>query len=199
MASFLLRVQQFDEAVTPVGIDAGDTHDAGDPALMTAPGDEDDEVNGLRDQASRHRDHGFLDELFDAGQRRCGTVGVDGGDSAGVAGVPGLEHIERFGAPDLADDDAVGPQTQRGADEVGHANDPGPRPERHRVRGRALQLPRVFDQDDAFVMPRDFAKQCIGERGLSRAGAPAMRILCRSATAARIRPAAAPVIRPSRT
>ena len=47
-----------------------------------------------------------------------GRVGVDGRQRALVAGVHRLEHVERLGAADLADDDPVGPHAQRVADEL---------------------------------------------------------------------------------
>jgi hypothetical protein len=60
--------------------------------------------------SARHGGHAFLNQLLDAVEGRGRAVGVNGGDPAGMPGVPGLEHIEGFGAADLADHDAVGPQ-----------------------------------------------------------------------------------------
>jgi hypothetical protein len=43
---------------------------------------------------------------------------VDGGHGAVVAGVHGLEHVQRFTAAALADDDAVGPHAETVLHEV---------------------------------------------------------------------------------
>ena len=47
------------------------------------------------------------------------VVGVERADAAGMAGAPGLKQVQRLGAAHLADRDAVGPQAQRRADEIG--------------------------------------------------------------------------------
>ena len=60
-----------------------------------------------------HEHHGL-----EPGQGVAGRVGVHGRQRALVAGVHGLEHVEGLAAPDLADDDAVGPHAQRVADQV---------------------------------------------------------------------------------
>ena len=83
------------------------------------------------------------------------TVGVDGGQRAVVPGVERLEHVERLRAPDLADDEAVGPHAQRGPHQRAHADPAGTlgirRPcfEPHHVRLREPQLGRLLDRDDA--------------------------------------------------
>ena len=51
-------------------------------------------------------------------ERVAGRVGVQRRQRAVVAGVHRLEHVERLGAADLADDDAVGPHAQRVAHQV---------------------------------------------------------------------------------
>ena len=55
----------------------------------------------------RHCDH-----RVEAIQRVARAVGVDGRQAAVVAGVHRLEHVQRFLAAHLADDDAVGSHTQ---------------------------------------------------------------------------------------
>ena len=107
------------EGVVAIGIEAVDLRDGLDPARGAAPLDEDDEIDGLRDQAARHGDDRLLDELLQPIERGARRIGVHGGDAAGMAGVPGLQHVERFGAAHLADDDAVGPQPQRRAHQIG--------------------------------------------------------------------------------
>ena len=62
---------------------------------------------------ARHEDHGL-----ETGEGVARGVGVQGRDRAVVAGVHGLEHVERGGVTDLADDDAVGAHAQRVLDEV---------------------------------------------------------------------------------
>ena len=85
------------------------------------------------------------------------------------AGVHGLQHIQRFGAAALADDDAVGPHTQRGADQlalvdaalfvqIGRAGF-----ELHHVPLLQLQFGGVFNGDDALVFG-DEARQRV-QRG----------------------------------
>ena len=74
---------------------------------------------------------------------------MHGADAAGMAGVPGLEHVERFGAAHLADRNAIGPQPQRGAHEIGQRGDAVLGAQRHQVGRGALELARVFDDDDA--------------------------------------------------
>ena len=54
-------------------------------------------------------------------QRVARGVGVDGRQRPVVAGVHRLEHVERLGAADLADDDPVGPHAKGVADEVADA------------------------------------------------------------------------------
>ena len=52
---------------------------------------------------------------FQARERVARRVGVDRAHGPLDAGVHGLQHVQRFGAAALADDDAVGPHAQRGA------------------------------------------------------------------------------------
>ena len=74
-----------------------------------------------------------------------------------MTGVHGLQHVERFLAADLADDDAVGTHTQAVdqqfalphravAFEIG-----GPGFEARHVRLLQLQFGRVFDGDNALL------------------------------------------------
>ena len=120
-----------------------------EPAVGAAAGENGDDVDGLGDQRARHGDDGFLDELLEAAQRAERGAGMDGADAAGMAGAPGLEQIERLGAAHLADRNAVGPQPQRGAHEVGQRGDAVLGAQRHEVRRRALQLARILDQHHA--------------------------------------------------
>ena len=107
----------------------------------------------FRQVGRAHRDHGL-----DTGQRVARRVGVDGGQRAVVAGVHGLQHVERFLAADLADDDAVGTHTQGVDDQLALANRalafdvgrPGFEP-RH-VLLVQLQFGRVFDRHDALAL-----------------------------------------------
>ena len=88
--------------------------------------------------------------------------------------VHGLQHVERFLAADLADDDAVGPHTQAvdqqfalphraAAFEIRRAGF-----QAHHVRLLQLQFGRVFDGDDAF-----FARLMKTESALSSVVLPA--------------------------
>ena len=75
-----------------------------------------------------------------------------------MARVHGLEHVERLGAADLADDDAVGAHTQGVADELADADLAlaldvrRARLERDDVLLLELELGRVLDRDDALVV-----------------------------------------------
>src|SRR5262249_31547714 len=80
---------------------------------MGSPLDEHDEIDRLRDQPARHGCHGLLDQLLNAVERRVRRVGMDCCYSAGVAGIPGFQHVEGFGSPHLANDNAVGTQAER--------------------------------------------------------------------------------------
>ena len=73
-----------------------------------------------------------------------------------MAGVHRLEHVERFAAAALADDDTVGAHTQGVADEVADAdfafslNVCRTRFETHHMILPQLKLRRVLNGDDAF-------------------------------------------------
>ena len=90
------------------------------------------------------------------------------GDPAGVAGVPGLEHVERFRTTHLADDDAIGAQTQRGADEIGEACDSWLGAERDNIFGGATQFAGVFEDHHPLVQLGDLGQQRVHERRLAR-------------------------------
>ena len=127
-----------DAVVAGRGIEPGDAGELGEPALGAAAGEHGDEIDGLGDQRARDGDDGFLDELLEPAQRAERGAGVDGADAAGMAGAPGLQEIERFGAAHLADRDAVGPQAQRGAHEIGERGDAVLGAQRHEVRRRGI-------------------------------------------------------------
>ena len=103
-------------------------------------------------------------------------VGVDGADRAVVAGVHRLQHVERGGVADLADDDAVGAHAQGVADQVADRDlalaldvrRAGLEP--HHVVLVELELGGVLDGDDALVVG-DERRQHVERRGLAGAGA----------------------------
>ena len=92
-----------------------------------------------------------------------------------MAGVHGLEHVERLGAADLADDDPVGPHAQGVADELADADLAlaldvrRARLERDHVLLLELQLGRVLDRDDPLVA-RHERRQRVQHRRLTGAG-----------------------------
>ena len=100
-----------------VAFHAGDFGDAGDFARAVAQtADLHHDVDGRGDLAANravgniqtgHGHHGFQ-----AAQSIARGVRVNGGERAVVAGVHGLQHVQRFFAADLADDDAVGAHAQ---------------------------------------------------------------------------------------
>ena len=109
----------------------------------------------LRDVQVRHRHH-----RVEAVQRVARGVGVDGRQAAVVAGVHRLQHVERFLAADLADDDAVGPHTKGVDDQLARAHRAfafdvrRPRFEPDDVPLPQHQLRRVLDRDHALVARR---------------------------------------------
>ena len=63
-------------------------------------------------RAAAGRSPAIITIVSSARQRVARGVRVDGRERAVVAGVHRLEHVERLGAADLADDDPVGPHAQ---------------------------------------------------------------------------------------
>ena len=96
---------------------------------------------------------------------------MDRADAAGMPGAPGLQEIERLGAAHLADRNAVGPQAQRRAHEIGQRGDAVLGAQRHEVRRCALQFAGILDQHHAVVGLGDLGKQRIDEGGLAGRGA----------------------------
>ena len=158
--------------------DLGDRRDLARAVRLTR--DLHDEVDGrrhllpdgaVRDVQVRHRDH-----RVETIQRVARRVGVNRRQAPVVAGVHGLQHVERFGAADLADDDAVGTHTQGVDHELARSHgalalDVGrPRLEPHDVPLAQHQFRRVLDRDDALVV-RDEARQDVEQRRLAGAGA----------------------------
>ena len=139
----------------------------------------DDQVDGrrkLRPQgADRQLEAGHADHGLQPRQGVARGIGVNGGHRAFMAGVHGLDHVERLGAAALADDDPVGPHSQRVLDQVGRRHGPaaldiaGTRLQAHDVVLLQLQLGRVFDRDDAMI-GMDEARERVQERRLARAG-----------------------------
>ena len=93
-----------------------------------------------------------------------------------MAGVHRLQHVERLGAADLAQDDAVWAHTQGIAQQIAHRDLAAPlevrRPrfEPHDMRLLQLQFSRIFDCDSPFGrvdQPRQFAlsARLLGQRG----------------------------------
>ncbi len=117
-------------------------------------------------------------------ERGTGGVGVHRRDAARMAGVPGLQHVERLAAPDLADDDAVGPEPLSVERTRSLRSTPALVLERDAVGRGAAQLARVLVPDHALVEPRQ-----LGEKRRWRASScpelvpPAARMLRRLSTA----------------
>ena len=130
----------------------------------------------LADRLDRQLDAGHQHEHLEPVQRVARRVRVDGRQRAVVAGVHRLEHVERLGAADLADDDPVGPHAERVADQVADADLAlaldvrRARLERDDVPLLQLQLGRVLDRDDPLVAG-DEGGDGVQERRLAGAGA----------------------------
>ena len=108
----------------------------------------------------RQLEAGHHDHRFQPGQGVARRVGVERGQRAFVARVHGLEHVERFAAAALADDDPFGPHTQGVAHQVGGGDGAlafdvrRPRLQPHHVVLLQLQFGRVFDRHDAVGVRR---------------------------------------------
>ena len=101
-------------------------HVRDDAAAVDEPRDLNDHVERARDllanRPQRQIDASGQHERLEPRERVARRVGVDRRQRALVAGVHRLEHVDRLGAANLADDDAVGPHAQRVPDEVADAN-----------------------------------------------------------------------------
>ena len=101
---------------------------------------------------------------------------MDRAHAAVVAGVHGLQHVERFGAAHLADDDAVGPHAQRVDHQVARRDPAAPfdvgRPRLHADHVLLIedQLGRVLDRDDALGVGNHLGERA-EQRRLAGAGA----------------------------
>ncbi len=70
------------------------------------------------DGPNRQIEAAHQNHRFDTRQCIARAVGVDRRERPVVAGVHCLQHVERFGAAALTDDDAVGTHTQRVAEQI---------------------------------------------------------------------------------
>src|SRR5215467_13460803 len=162
---------------------AGDLRDAGDLAGAVA------QPRLLADDLNRGRDllaHGALREVcrahrdhrLDTHQRIPRRVRVHGRQRAVMTRIHRLQHVERFFASHLADDNAVRTHTQRVNHELTLADGAlafdvwRSRLEARDVRLVKLQLGRVFDGDDAFFLG-DESREDVQQRRLTSAGASA--------------------------
>ena len=119
---------------------------------------------------------GHQHHRLDPVQRVARRVRVDRRERAVVARVHRLQHVERLGAANLADDDAVGPHAQGVADEVADRDFAlaldvrRARLEPEHVPLVELQLGGVLDRDDPLVV-RDRGRERVQQRRLARARA----------------------------
>ena len=118
------------------------------------------------------------------GGNLAGVVGVHGARAAVVAGVQRRQQVDHFGAPDLADHDAVGPHPQRLPDQLAYRNlaDPfdvgAPRDQLDQMRMPRRQLGGILDADDPLVrrhgaQHRGQQRRLAGARCRRRPGRPA--------------------------
>ena len=120
-----------------------------------------DHVDGADDLRSdrphRQVEAGHEHQRLDPRQRVAWLVGMKRRHRAVVPGVHGLQHVERFSAPDLADDEPVGPHAQRAGDQLPHADGLSigcgrPRLEPGHVALAQPQLGGVFNGDYPVVI-----------------------------------------------
>ena len=76
------------------------------------------DMSWRRTAASGNGNVGAERERLDPGERVVGAVRVHGRKRTVVSGVARLQHVERFAAAHLADDDAIGAHAQRAANEL---------------------------------------------------------------------------------
>ena len=162
-----------------IAFHAGDFRDVGDfTSAVTETRDLNDYVdrrsNLPADGAVRNVQAGHGDHGFQAADSVARGVRVNGGERSIVTGVHGLQHVERFFAANLTNDDAVGAHTQTVDEQLplmdgAFAFDVG------RARFQAydvilvkLQFGGVFDGDDALAVG-DVRRKNIEEGGFTGA------------------------------
>ena len=74
------------------------------------------------DRAQRHRRARHPDHLLKPLQGVARGIGVNSGHGAFVASIHRLEHVERFFAATFADDNSIGPHSQRVANKIARSN-----------------------------------------------------------------------------
>ena len=82
------------DGVVAVGAEPIDAGEFNETAGRSASGEDGNKVDRFGDQGARHRDNGFLDELFEAAQRADAGTGMDGADPTGMPSAPGFEQVE---------------------------------------------------------------------------------------------------------
>src|SRR6185295_6642241 len=164
------RAEWFQEVVA-IGAEAFDFEQGFEPAPGAAPREKDDDIDGFDDQRAWYGDDGFLDELLQAREARFGRISVHGGDAAGVAGIPSLQHVQGFASAHLTDDDAVGSQAQGGAHEIAEADSAGLGAQRQAIGGRTLEFAGVLEDDHALAEVGDFGQERVDQGGLAAGGA----------------------------
>ena len=165
---------------------AGDAHHlrhADDPPRAVGPaGLDDHEIDRvghlLADRRVRQAEAGHQRQRLQPPQRLGRVARVDRRQRAVVPRRQRRQQVQRLGAADLADDDAIRPHPQRVADEPADRHLAAAldvrraRLEADHVRAAQAQLRRVLDRHDALA-GRDEARQRVQRRGLARAGAAA--------------------------
>ena len=144
---------------------------------VVEPVELDDELERRRDMApnctERQLVAGHQHHRLEAVERVPRRVRMDGRERALVARVHRLEHVERLGAADLADDDPIGPHAQRVPDEVADRDLAFALDvlraglEADHVPLGELELGRVLDRDDP-VAVGNCRRQRVQECGLAR-------------------------------
>ena len=134
-----------------MSVEAVDAGEFGEAPARSVADEHGDQIDRIGEQGSRDSDDGFLDQLLHAAERAKCTSGMDRADPPWMAGAPGFEEIERLSAAHLADRNAVGPQPQGGAYQVGEGRNAVLGAQRDEIGRSTLQFARVFDQDDAII------------------------------------------------
>src|ERR1700730_9449590 len=92
-------------------------------ALSAAPGEDGDQIYGLRDKRSRDGHDGLLHQLLETAERADRGRGMDRADPTGMSRAPRFQPIQRLRTTHLAYRDAIGPEPERGAHQIGQRRD----------------------------------------------------------------------------
>ncbi len=98
--------------VVAIGAKSLDASKLGEPPIGPSACQHGDELDGVRDQGTRHGGDGFLDQLLHSVERTERRASVNCTDPTGVTGSPGFQQPKGLGSTHLTDRDAIWAQAQ---------------------------------------------------------------------------------------